>query len=196
MAICLTPLVARAEEPPADRIVIDVVTVNGSGCPAGNAAVAVAPDNTAFTVTFSDFTSGVGPGFSPSEFRKNCQLALRVHVPQGFTYAIAGYDHVGFLSLAAGARATLRSDFYFSGAVALPLIFHNFQGPLVDDFHVSDRVDPAALIFKPCGEERILNLRLEERVLKGTSAPDSTSFMTLGVDGPQQQYPLVWKRCQ
>lgn len=35
--------------PPPDKIIIDVVTVNGSGCPAGTAAVAVSPDNEAFT---------------------------------------------------------------------------------------------------------------------------------------------------
>jgi len=82
--------------PPPDRIVIDVVTVNGSGCPAGTAAVAVAEDNTAFTVTYSDYLAQVGVGAKPTDFRKNCQLSLRVHVPQGFTYAIAQADYRGF----------------------------------------------------------------------------------------------------
>lgn len=42
-------------EPPPDKIVIEVATVNGSGCPLGTAAVAVSQDNTAFTVTYSDY---------------------------------------------------------------------------------------------------------------------------------------------
>ncbi len=59
--------------PPPDRIVIDVVTVNGSGCPAGTAAIAVSPDNQAFTVTYSDYLAQVGVGSKPTDFRKNCQ---------------------------------------------------------------------------------------------------------------------------
>ena len=80
---------AYADPPPTDHIVIDVITVNGSGCPAGTAAVAVSPDNTAFTVTYSDYLAQVGIGSVPTDFRKNCQLNILVHVPQGFTYAIA-----------------------------------------------------------------------------------------------------------
>ncbi|MET1072355.1 MAG: DUF4360 domain-containing protein, partial [Umezawaea sp.] len=75
--------------PPPDHITIEVVTVLGSGCPAGTAAVAVSPDNKAFTVTYSRFTAQVGPDSKPIDFRKNCQLALNVRVPQGYTYAIA-----------------------------------------------------------------------------------------------------------
>jgi hypothetical protein len=71
--------------PPPDRIIIDVVTVNGSGCRPNTAAVAVSPDNTAFTVTYSEYLAQVGVGSKPTDFRKNCQLNLRVHVPQGFT---------------------------------------------------------------------------------------------------------------
>lgn len=43
------------EDPPPDKIVIKVATVNGSGCPQGTAAIAVSEDNTAFTVTYSDY---------------------------------------------------------------------------------------------------------------------------------------------
>lgn len=87
-------------EPPDAQIVIDVITINGSGCPAGTAAVAVAPDNTAFTVTYSEYLAQVGVGARPIDARKNCQLALQVHVPEGFTYAI--------LQPTTGATATWR----------------------------------------------------------------------------------------
>ncbi len=195
MAICLTPLVARAEQPPADRIVIDVVTVNGSGCRVGTSAVAVSPDNTAFTVQFSDYAAGVGPGFGPVESRRNCQLNLRVRVPSGYTYAIAGYDHVGFLSLAQGAQAMLRSEFHFQGQSSAPLATWQFQGPREDEWQVSNRVEPAALIYAPCGEQRSLNLNTEIRVMKGASPPSATSFMSMDTGGRAQLYQLVWKRC-
>lgn len=52
-------------DPPPDKIVIKVATVNGSGCPQGTAAVAVSPDNTAFTVTYSDYLAQVGAPPNP-----------------------------------------------------------------------------------------------------------------------------------
>src|SRR4051794_2712876 len=77
--------------PPSDHIVIDVVTVNGTGCPAnkpGSATVAVSPDNTAFTVTYSEYQAAAGAGAARTDARKNCQLNIMVHVPSGFTYAV------------------------------------------------------------------------------------------------------------
>src|SRR2546427_79784 len=101
--------------PPPDKIIIDVVTVNGTGCKPGTAAVAVSEDNTAFTVTYSEFIAQVGVGAGPLDWRKNCQLSLKVHVPQGFTYAIAQADYRGFAHLERGATALERANYYFQG---------------------------------------------------------------------------------
>ncbi|MGO4757987.1 DUF4360 domain-containing protein, partial [Streptomyces sp. 2MCAF27] len=103
------------DDPPPDKIVITVATVNGSGCPAGTAAVAVSPDNTAFTVTYSDYLAQVGKGSKPTDFRKNCQLNLVVHVPQGFTYAIASVDYRGYAHLEKGATSVEKASYYFQG---------------------------------------------------------------------------------
>jgi len=84
--------VAAAPAPPSE-VVINVVTVNGSGCQEGTASVALSPDNTAFTVTYSSYAALVGVGAMPLDFRKNCELILHVFVPQGYTYAIAQADY-------------------------------------------------------------------------------------------------------
>ncbi|MYY10946.1 DUF4360 domain-containing protein [Streptomyces sp. SID4919] len=83
---------------------IEVATVNGSGCPTGTAAIAVSPDSTAFTVTYSDYLAKAGGPSLPTDFRKNCQLNLIVHVPNGFTYAVMGVDYRGSASLERGGR--------------------------------------------------------------------------------------------
>src|SRR3954452_18808373 len=144
--------------PPTDRIVIDVVTVNGSGCPAGTAAVAVAPDNTAFTVTYSSYTAQVGVGALPTDLRKNCQLNLRVHVPSGFTYAIAEADYRGFGHLEKGASGQERANYYFQGNAPTAYISHNINGPFDDDWQNTDTTDIASLIWEPCGQERNFNI--------------------------------------
>ena len=80
---------AHADAIPSERVTVDVVTVNGSGCKQGTAEVIVSPDNTSFWVIYSDYLAQAGKGAGATDFRKNCQLNLRVNVPQGFTYGMA-----------------------------------------------------------------------------------------------------------
>ena len=161
--------------PPLDKIVIDVVTVNGSGCPAGTAAVAVSPDNTAFTVTYSTYLAQVGVGAAVTDFRKNCQLSLAVHVPSGFTFAIAEADYRGFASLVNGASGTERANYYFQGFAQTTSLTHAFKGPLQDDWEATDTTDVAQLVYEPCGVERNFNINTELRVSAGTSDPKKTT---------------------
>ncbi|MFI6849347.1 DUF4360 domain-containing protein [Kitasatospora sp. NBC_00085] len=184
--------------PPPDKIVIDVATVNGSGCPAGTAAVAVSPDNTAFTVTYSDYIAQVGVGSKPTDFRKNCQLNLNVHVPQGFTYAIASADYRGFAHLEKGATGTQRASYYFQGSPQTTSRSHQFAGALDSSWQATDTVDVEALVWAPCGELRNFNINTELRVGAGTSDPTrTTSFMTMdSTDGSINTiYHLAWKHC-
>jgi len=184
--------------PPDDHIVIDIVTVNGSGCPPGSAAVAVAPDNTAFTVTYSSYLAQVGVGSKPTDFRKNCQLNVLVHVPQGFTYGIARADYRGFASLAAGATAMQRSSYYFQGQPNTDIRTHNFRGAYEDNWQTSDETDVSSIEMHPCGAMRTLNINTELRVSAGTSNPaTTTSFLAMdSTDGSiNTVYQFHWKHC-
>jgi ABC-type sugar transport system substrate-binding protein len=80
---------AHAATIPSERVTIDVVTVNGSGCKQGSAEVIVSPDNTSFWVIYSDYLAQAGKSAGATEFRKNCQLTLQINTPQGFSYGIA-----------------------------------------------------------------------------------------------------------
>lgn len=184
--------------PPDDEIVIDVVTINGSGCPAGTAAVAVSPDNTAFTVTYSNYLAQVGVGARPIDFRKNCQINVAVHVPQGFTYAIAKADYRGFAALESGASATQRASYYFQGQTQTAMVSHPFRGPLIEDWLATDEVEIAAMVYHPCGAMRNLNINTELRVAAGTSdTANTTSFISMdSTDGSiQTVYHFSWRRC-
>ncbi|MFE0028728.1 DUF4360 domain-containing protein [Amycolatopsis sp. NPDC059021] len=184
--------------PPPDKIIIDVATVNGTGCPPKSAAVSVAPDNTAFTVTYSVYTAKVGVGASPTDFRKNCQISLKVHVPQGFTYGITQADYRGFAHLEAGATGLERANYYFQGNSPTAFIDHPLKGFLEDDWQFTDQTDIGAIIYKPCGEERNLNINTELRANAGTSDPKkTTSFVTMdSTDGSIKTiYHFAWKTC-
>ncbi|MFE5868835.1 DUF4360 domain-containing protein [Streptomyces roseifaciens] len=184
--------------PPPDRVVIDVMAVNGSGCPAGTAAVAVASDNTAFTVTYSKYLAQVGVGAKPTDFRKNCQLGLNIHVPQGFTYAIAKADYRGFAHLENGAVGMERASYYFQGMSHTTSVSHRFAGPLDDNWQTTDVTDAAEVVYAPCGAQRLLNVNTELRVSAGSSDPsNSTSFMEMdSTDGSVSTlYHFSWKEC-
>ena len=189
---------AHADPPPSGRITIDLVTVNGSGCPAGT-AVQSSADNTSFFVSYSDYLAAAGVGAEPTEFRKNCQLNILVHVPQGFSFAIAEADFNGFASLAAGASAIQRAQYYFTGQSQTAVVTHSFTGPLEDDWQTVDTTDVAALVFSPCGVSRNLNINTELRVSNGTSDPsDVTNWIAMDSTHAsiQNVFHFAWKKCQ
>ncbi len=185
-----------APAPPSDRVTVEVVTVNGSGCPAGTAAVAAASDNTAFTVTYSDYLAEAGAGSDPTDFRKNCQLNLLIRIPQGFTYAIAKADYRGFASLANGATALQRANYYFAGQSATTAVNHNLRGPMSDSWQFTDVTESASLVWAPCGATRNLNVNTELRVRAGTVSSANSFIAMDSTDGSiRTVYHFSWKSC-
>lgn len=183
--------------PGPDGVTIEIATVNGSGCPAGTAAVAVSEDKEAFTVTYSDYMAQTGGNSKPTDFRKNCQISMRVHVPQGFTYAISQTDYRGFAWLEPGASAVEKASYYFQGMEQTAAKSHTLKGEYADNWQFTDKNEVAQLVWKPCGEERNFNVNTELRVLKGTSDPSKVSFITMdSTDGSiKTTYHFAWKTC-
>jgi uncharacterized protein DUF4360 len=193
-----SPATAAVSATPNDEMVIGVVAANGSGCPWGSAQVTPSPDNKAFTVTYSQFTAQVGVGALAADFRKNCQLALDVHVPQGYTYAISGTDYRGFAHLERGSSASETANYYFQGERQSTRIRHDFAGPYDGDWQRTDSVGISSLAFLPCGEQRYLNVNTELRVNAGTSnIRKTTSMLTMdSTDGRiDTVYHVSWKKC-
>src|SRR5690242_2282373 len=71
--------------PDPNTITIKKLSYGGTGCPAGTASVNLSEDATSFTLIFDQFLAQIGPGIPLAESRKNCQVNLTLHVPQGFT---------------------------------------------------------------------------------------------------------------
>ena len=182
---------ARAADPPPDRVTVEVITINGSGCPAGTVDVAIAPNNTALTLIYDALAAEIGPDARPSAFRRNCQLTLPLHVPSGWTYAIASVRARGDLFLASGVSATVKRAFAFQGEVMPVPWSTTIAGPSEDDWELHDAVDATQLRWAPCGEQRLLNVNSELRLARGSSGSGTQSY----VDQTQQQLGLVWKRC-
>ncbi|MDX3539478.1 DUF4360 domain-containing protein [Streptomyces sp. MB09-01] len=195
--VTLTPTAGASPSAPTDEVTVDVASVNGSGCRPGSATVAVAPDNSAFTVTYSEYLAQAGGGAPATEGRKNCLLSLQVHVPQGYTYAVAQVDYRGFGSLQEGAIGTQKASYYFQGMSQTAQRTHKFHGHYEDNWQATDTTGIEALVFAPCGEQRNFNINTELRAEVGTSDPSQTSFMALdSTDGGINSiYHFSWKQC-
>ncbi|MEV7416636.1 DUF4360 domain-containing protein [Streptomyces sp. NPDC089919] len=183
---------------PTAAVTVDLVQVNGSGCRPGSTSASVAQDNTAFTVTYSEYLAQAGKGAKPTDFRKNCQLGLRVNVPQGYTYAIAKTDYRGFASLPQGASGTSQASYYFQGMSRTASHSHTFRGPLTDNWQATDVTAIEALEFAPCGAQRDFNINTELRADAGSSdARNETTFMAMdSTDGSLSTvYHFAWKQC-
>jgi hypothetical protein len=197
----LSALVAPVDSPatsvPTEKITLDIKTINGSGCPAGTATASadVASDNTAFTVHYTNFTAKAGGGASALEARKNCQINVLVHVPQGFTYAIASAEYRGFAHLESGASALEQANYYFAGTSPTARVRHTFPGPFHGVWRAVDTTDVADLVFAPCGESRNLNINAELRADAGGSSGASFIEMDSEHASVDTIYHFAWKDC-
>ena len=185
LSLLIPTMSAQADEPPpSGAITLDLTAVN-----CGTAAVAVAPDHTAFAVTYSDFTAKVGPSVQPTDRRVNCHLVMLAHVPQGFTYAITEADYRGYAHLATGAWGIETASYYFQGSLGTIYRQHRIDGPRDDNFEFTDQTPIAALVWAPCGALRNFNVNTELRVNAGSSDPSRTpSYLTMD----STIYPLAW----
>ena len=71
----------------------------GSGCPRGSAAVALSPDAKSLSILFDNFIVEAGGDSGRRTARKTCNVAIPVHVPQGYSVSILKIDYRGFNSI-------------------------------------------------------------------------------------------------
>jgi hypothetical protein len=182
--------------PPPEGITFSVVTVNGSGCPAGTARVRTAADGTSFTVTYSDFVAQDGAHTDATDIRKNCQINLQVNIPQGFTYAIAEAEYRGHARLYAGASAVQSAYYYFTGQSPTAETNYSIAGPYSGRWKNTDTTEIAKLVYAPCGVQTNLNINSDLRVRAGTAeAARNWISMDRAHGEVDNIYHLSWIKC-
>jgi hypothetical protein len=187
----------RLSESGPDGVTMEIATVNGSGCPLGTAQVALTDSNEAFTVTYSAYTAQFGGDSRPTDDRKNCQLGIRVHVPNGYSYAIASSDYRGYASLQDGVHAVVNAGYYFQGNSGTRHFSQNLPGPYGESWQFTDAVADNQLMWSPCRDQRLFNINTELRLDPGGSDESKLSFISMdSVDSNMTTtYHYAWKRC-
>ncbi len=110
------PTLAERDGPSGHEVQINGFTYGGSGCPAGTVGSMLSGDRTTLTLIYDEFIAQAGVGIAPKERRKNCQVNVKLHFPQGWQFSIFKADYRGHATLPQGASGTCKATYYFSGS--------------------------------------------------------------------------------
>lgn len=194
----LGEMIAESSLPSAPNpreVYIKSISYAGTGCPAGTVANMLADDAKAFTLLFDSYVAEGGPGIPLSAGRKNCQIAVDMRFPSGWSFTIVDVDYRGYANIDRGALGTQKTTYYFAGQTKTAALESNFRGPMAKDYQIRDTLGLAAAVYSPCGVNRALNLNTQVRVQTSGS---QQALMTLdSIDGQlTHKYGLQWQRCR
>ena len=178
----------------ADDIAIGVPAYGGTGCPAGTASVTLRPDNQALSILFDQFVVEAGGSTGRRVDRKACNIAIPVHVPQGYSLSVFQVDYRGFNSLPAGARSQFNVEYFFAGSMG-PRYSKIFSGPQNQDYLLSNTLLAEAVIWSPCGKDVTLRTNANMMAMTnnwGEQTLSSVDSMDLSAG---IIYQLQWRRC-
>ncbi|KAF2262245.1 hypothetical protein CC78DRAFT_468268 [Lojkania enalia] len=185
----------QGDKPSGHEVEITAVTYGGTGCPDKTVQGLLSDDKTTITLSFDAYTVQSGPNIVATERRKFCQLQLKLKYPSGFQYSIFGADFRGYASLDAGVQGTAQSTYYFSGQQNQSVRATTFKGPYEGNYLKHDEVDAGSTVWSACGEQGMLNIKSEVRIVPFTS----TSINLLTVDTVDakftQKYYMQWQKC-
>jgi hypothetical protein len=134
----------------------------GNGCPAGSASVTLSPDAKSLSLIFDQFITEAGPNVGKTLDRKSCNIAIPVHVPQGFSISIIAVDYRGFVALPRNATARLSAEYFFAGMTG-PRFVKDFRGIQNSDYTFNNTLGVAASVWSPCGVD--VNLRVNANMM-------------------------------
>ena len=190
VAAALTSATATVAQ--ADDIQLGEPGYAGKGCPAGSASVTLSPDNKSLSILFDEYY--VEAGGRKKLQRKNCSIAIPVHVPQGFSVSLIDVDYRGYVSVPRGGRARFSASYFFAGQRG-PSYNKTFRGGFDDDYLIQNKLGVFANVWSACGAD--VNLRVNTAMMLKTNRRGDDAIAT--VDSADVSagmvYHLKWKRC-
>jgi hypothetical protein len=189
-AFCLLTSSAFAA---GDDLVLGQPGYGGTGCPGGTASVSLSPDQKSISFLFDQYVVEAGGGKSFD--RKNCNIAIPVRVPNGYSISVFAIDYRGFYGLPSGATAQLNVNYFLAGGGRGVRSTKNFRGPANSDYLTTDTLGLEAVVWSACGADTIL--RANTTMLVRTNSRGQQAMAT--VDSADVQaglvYHLQWRRC-
>lgn len=164
----------------------------GTGCPSGSVSTTLSPDATSLSLTFDEYSVSTGGETGRTFDRKSCNVAIPVHVPQGYSVAVLAVDYRGFNHLPRGSSSQFNVEYFFAGSRG-PAFRRSFYGALDDDYMIHNELGVQSMVWSRCGDDVNLRTNSSSRLSGGRGEAMST------VDSQDVNaaivYRLSWKRC-
>lgn len=179
----------------ADDISLGEPSYGGTGCPAGTASATLSPDQKSLSILFDEFYVEAGGATGRKVARKNCNIAIPVHVPQGFSVSLIDVDYRGYTYLPnRRAKASFSAQYFFAGSRG-PRLSKHFYGYHDDEYIFTNNLVAHALVWSPCGAD--VNLRVNAGMMVRNMSRSEEAIAT--VDSADVTagivYKIQWRRC-
>ncbi|MBF0297129.1 MAG: DUF4360 domain-containing protein [Oligoflexia bacterium] len=167
----------------------------GNGCPAGSASITLSPDRKSLSILFDQYVANAGGSTGKSLDRKTCNLAVPVHVPQGYSISVFKVDYRGYVNVPVGGNGNFNVEYFFAG-VRGPRAVKTFQGGYDSEYTLSNDLIGRALVWSPCGQD--VNLRVNSAMLvKSNSAFEDAMATVDSIDIKAGMiYHIQWRECR
>jgi len=183
-----------------EPIFIEKISFGGSGCSLADSSGELSDTNDdgvpdGFAVFFKNYIAQQGPGISLAQRRRNCNILVQVHLPQGFQFSIASAKYSGYADLPRGVSGQQESAYQFPLFSPSSITLGTYlRGPYADNYYRTDTLGLASLVWSPCGVSAPLNIRTQIALTGNSTLPAAiTSGDEFGKG--QQIYGLQWRQC-
>src|SRR3989338_5011396 len=154
----------------ADDVRLGYPAYNGTGCPNGSASVALSPDRKSLSILFNSFM--VQADARRRLDRKNCDIAVPVHVPNGLSVSVINVDYRGFNDLPYGTMSQFNAEYFFAGTRG-PSYSKTFSGPQTGNYVIRNNLVATAVSWSACGQD--VNLRANTSMYVRSNGRDAMS---------------------
>jgi hypothetical protein len=187
--------VERDGAPSGHEVTIESISFAGTGCPANSVVGQLSSDLTYVTLLYDSFVAQAGKNIPPSEYRKNCQLNVKLKYPQGWQFSVFKADYRGYAYIPKGSKGTCKATYYFSGQSSQIASTLTINGAFNDNYLKTDQFGIESTVWSPCGQEGLLNINSEVRL----TPLDSNAAALLTVDSTDLKFTqihyLQWQKC-
>lgn len=165
--------------PSNNSVYFKAPAIAGSGCPGGSTEYAITPDGSTLSILFDSYVAEPG--------NKSCNIAVPVHVPNGFQVSQMTADFRGFVE----GRAELRRSYFFAGQ-RTPMKKTKLYSRDGDDYLARDNLLTITESWSRCGQD--VNMRINSRV-RTKSRGSSVSVDSLDLSNGMV-FRLQYRKCR
>lgn len=193
LALLMTVMAASFQAKAAD-LSLGTPDYGGTGCPMGSASVSLGPDSKSISILFDQYV--VEAGGEKSFDRKNCNIAIPVTIPQGYSVSIFAIDYRGFAGIPNGGRAQLSVDYFLAGLGRGVRTTKTFYGPTSSDYLKSDSLQADAVVWSPCGASTILRANTTMLVQSNSRRDQAMATVDSADVNAGLVYHVQWRQCR